>query len=504
MVPLKNKVGLLLGPILALTLLVFFDLKPGEPAVTRTAAVVLLMTVWWVTEAIPIPVTALLPVVLYPMLSIMPGKVVAPLYFNHIIFLFVGGFIMALAMEKWGLHRRIALRIILLIGASQKRIILGFMAASFVLSMWISNTATTMMMMPIAMAIILKLKESYPEMAKTRFATGLLIGIAYAASIGGIATLIGTPPNAAFARIFQISFPRAPEISFTNWFMFGVPFSLVFLIIAWLIVASMSVSRKTSIREMSSETFKQEASRLGKITYEEIVVLILFIIMALLWLFRRDIELGSITIPGWAGMIAAPGYIDDGTIAIAVALLLFIIPAKQEKAGRLMDWATANKLHWGIVLLFGGGFALASGFKESGLSVWIGEQLIGLQHFPTVGIVGSVCTAITFLTELTSNTATTQIILPILGSLAVAIKINPLLLMIPATLSASCAFMLPIATPPNAIVFGSGEVTMKDMIRLGILLNLVGIILVTAYMFLVGVILFHINISQMPVWAIYH
>jgi len=479
----------------------FFDLDPGNPIVTRAAAVALLMAVWWITEAIPIPATALLPVVLFPLLGIMKGKVVAPIYFNHIIFLFIGGFIMALAMQKWNLHRRIALRIILLIGISPKRILLGFMVATWFLSMWISNTATTMMMVPMAMAIILKLKDTFGEKAVSRFSVGLLLGIAYAASIGGTATLIGTPPNLSFSRIFKIYFPGAPEITFASWFVFGLPFAVVFLIIAWGTLTRLFISRKDPFAA-DMTVFKEEYNHLGKIRYEEGVVLFLFVLLAVLWLFRGDINVGSFTIPGWTTIMPVPGFIDDGTIAIAIAMLLFIIPSRRKKGERLMDWKTASKLHWGIVILFGGGFALASGFKESGLSVWLGEQMAGLGSFSPVFLVASVSATLTFLTELTSNTATTEMILPILGSLSTAIRVNPLLLMIPATLSASCAFMLPVATPPNAIVFGTGEVRMQDMIKTGIILNLIGVVLVTLFIYVLGTTVFEIDLGRFPDWAI--
>lgn len=498
---IKQRIGLIGGALTALMTLLFFDLQPGNPIVTRMAAVAVLMAVWWVTEAIPIPATALLPVALFPLLGIMKGKAVAPIYFNYIIFLFIGGFIMALAMQKWNLHRRIALRIILLIGVSPKRIILGFMAATWFLSMWISNTATTMMMMPMAMAIIAKLKESFGKKAVSKFSIGLLIGIAYAASVGGTATLIGTPPNLSFSRIFKIYFPDAPEITFASWFVFGLPFAVVFLVVAWRLLTWLFVPRKQSFTT-DMALFKQEYRRLGKMRFEEGMVFFLFILLAALWLFRGNIDLGSFTVPGWTTIMPVPGFIDDGTIAIAIAMLLFIIPARSEGRGRLMDWKTASKLHWGIVLLFGGGFALASGFKESGLSIWLGEQLTGVGRFSPVLIVMVVCTMLTFLTELTSNTATTEMILPILGSLSVAIQVNPLLLMIPATLAASCAFMLPVATPPNAIVFGTGEVRMQDMIKSGIVLNLIGVLLITLFIYLIGTTVFEIDLGQMPDWAI--
>ncbi len=500
---MKQNIGLIGGAVAALAVLVFGNFQPGHPEVTRCAAVAILMAVWWITEAIPIAATALLPVALFPLLGIMKGKVTAGLYFNDIIFLFIGGFIIALAMERWNLHRRIALRIILFIGAGRSRIMLGFMAATFFLSMWISNTATTMMMVPMAMAIIAKMKESFGEEKVGHFATGLLLAIAYAASIGGTATLIGTPPNMAFSKILTISFPNAPEISFTQWMIFGTPVAVVFLLLTWLLLSRLFVPRGP---KMMADTglFREEHRQLGPMKYEEKVISVLFALVAFLWLFRKSIDLGGFVIPGWSSLFPEPGFIDDGTVAISVALLLFMIPARSRIEGRrvrLMNWRTANKLHWGIVILFGGGFALAAGFEKSGLAAYVGQQLVGLHQLPPLIIVMAVCTLLTFLTEVTSNTATTQIFLPILASLAVAINVNPLLLMIPATLSASCAFMLPVATPPNAIIFGSGEVRMTDMMRTGIYLNLLGIVLITAAIYFLGVHVFGIDLSAMPLWA---
>ncbi len=495
-------IGLFLGPVLALCVL-FIDLQPGSPEVTRCAAVAILMAVWWLTKAIPIPATALLPIVLFPLLGILPGKATAGQYFNSVIFLFIGGFIIALAMQRWGLHKRIALKIILLIGISPKRIILGFMVATFFLSMWISNTATTMMIIPMAMAIILKMKESFDSKAVSKFAIGLLIAIAYSASIGGTATLIGTPPNLAFSRILAISFPNAPEISFAQWMLFALPFAITFVIIAWYILVRLFVGKKSTLTGDRS-IFVDEYQRLGPMKYEERVVLIIFCLTALLWLFRKSIVIGGFTLPGWSVIFPVPGFIDDGTVAIAMGLLLFIIPARSRAGGDsfgVMNWETAAKLKWGIVILFGGGFALATGFAKSGLAAFLGGQLSGLQGVSPILMVIVICTVLTFLTELTSNTATTEIFLPVLAALAVAINVNPLLLMIPATLSTSCAFMLPVATPPNAIVFGTGEVEIHHMMRAGIRMNLIGIILITTCMYLIGIHVFGIDFSAMPGWA---
>jgi sodium-dependent dicarboxylate transporter 2/3/5 len=497
---IAQNVGLVAGPAAGLIILLFFKLDPAHPEVTRAAAVATLMAIWWITEAIPIPATALLPVAIFPLLGIMPGKAVAGTYFNHIIFLFIGGFIMALAMQRWNLHRRIALRTILVIGSSPKRILLGFMVATAFLSMWISNTATTMMMVPIALAIILKLKESSPGPETSRFSIGLLIGIAYSASIGGFATLIGTPPNLALSKIFVTSFPKAPDITFAAWIPFGLPLSIVFLAFCWLLLTYMFLPRGKTL-DTDQTIFREEYRRLGKMSFEERIVLILFTLLAFLWLFRTEINIGSFAIPGWSRLFPKASFIDDGTVAMAVSMLLFLIPSRSKKGEMLMNWRTATKLNWGIVILFGGGFALAAGFQQSGLSIWLAGHLQTLGGIPKLFMVGAVSTLLTFLTELTSNTATTQIVLPLLGSLAVAIKTNPLLLMLPATLSASCAFMLPVATPPNAIVFGTGEVRMADMIRSGIIMNLVGVVLVTATVYLVGLAVFNINPGVMPPWA---
>lgn len=473
----KQRIGLWLVPLLALVVLLFADLDPGNPAPTRMAAVAILMAGWWITEAIPIPATALLPIALFPLLGILSGKQTAPVYFNHVIFLFIGGFLFAIAMERWHLHRRIALRIILLFGTSPRRLMLGFMAATWLLSMWISNTATTMMLAPMAVALLAQLGDRYGVEHMRRYGIGLLIGIAYAASIGGTATLIGTPPNLSFARILTIVVPNAPEISFTRWMMFALPFSTIFLFIAWWTLAR-SHARGLNVDGAGKEDFRRAYTELGPMSYEERWIGVLFVFLVLGWTLRKF----------WTAWLPEPKFVDDGTVAIVIAMILFIVPSRTEGKGHgaLLRWSDAMRLRWGIVLLFGGGFALATGFKESGLSDWLGIRLAGLEGLPPILLVLVVCATITFLTELTSNTATTEMVLPILAALAGAIHMDPLQLMIPATLSASCAFMLPVATPPNAIIFGTGRVTMQDLMRAGLKLNLIGIVLITVwtYMFL--------------------
>ena len=488
------------GPFVALIFIIFFDLEPGKPAITRTAAVALWMALWWITEIIPLAATALLPLVLFPLLNIMPGKQVAPVYFNHIIVLFLGGFIVAIAMERWNLHRRIALKMMIWIGTSPPRIILGFMSATAFLSMWISNTATTMMMVPIAIAVISKMTDMFDTAEVRRFSIGLLLGIAYSASLGGMATLIGTPPNLIFVRIFEIHFPKAPEVSFAQWMIFATPLSLFFFIIVWLILIRIYSPNKGQFAG-DSNIFKEEYQKLGRISYEEKVVLIDFIVLGLLWLTRNNIHLGHFTIPGWSSLFPAGEAIDDGTVAITMGLLLFLIPAKNTSNTNIMDWRSLRNLPWNIVLLFGGGFALAAAFKESGLSKWIGGHLEGLSSLHPFFIIICICAMLTFLTELTSNTATANMILPILASIAVAIKLNPILLMIPVTLSVSCAFMLPVATPPNAIIFGTQKLKVSDMARTGIILNLIGIVLITLFMYFWGRWIFEIRLDVFPNWG---
>ncbi len=492
--------ALVIAPLISLLIILFADLDPDNRKVTYTLAIALLMAIWWITEAIPLAVTALLPVALFPLLGVVDGKTISAMYFNHLIFLFIGGFLMAFAMERWNLHRRIALRILLLFGISPGRILLGFMLATSFLSMWMSNTATAMMMVPIALSIILKLEESLGETKLGKYSIGLLLGIAYSASIGGIATLVGTPPNLSFARIISIIFPEMPEISFASWLIFALPVTIFLFISTWLLLYFM-YRPKYSWETVHITDFRKEYQTLGKAGFEEKIVFTLFIILALLWIFRSGFTIQNFVIPGWSKLFNHPKYINDGTVAIFIALLLFIIPSKKKKGERIMNWETASKIPWNIVLLFGGGFALAKGFVVSGLSVWFGEQLAGLASISPIGLTFANVSMMSLLTELTSNTATTEMILPILAGLSTTIKINPLLLMVPATLAASLAFMLPVATPPNAIVFGTNRIKIKDMVKTGILLNIVGIVIATLVMYFWGTVVFNIDVSVFPDWA---
>jgi sodium-dependent dicarboxylate transporter 2/3/5 len=499
--PLVRWVGLLGAPLAAILILLFCDLQPGQPAVTRTLAVAVLMAGWWVTEVIPLAATSLLPVVLFPLLGVLDGKTVSASYFNHVIFLFIGGFMVALAMERWNLHQRIALKILMTIGVSPARILLGFMLATAILSMWISNTATVMMMLPIAMAVIRRLEEMAGGSRTSRYSIGLLLGIAYSASVGGIATLVGTPPNLVFVRILNISFPRAPEISFAAWFIFALPLSVLFFTVVWGFLYWRFRPGDEGFVQMDSAVFSEQYKELGPMSGEEKVVLLDFTLLAVLWLTRSDISLGPISLTGWAHLFPAAEYINDGTVAVALALVLFIIPSRSERGRTVMDWRTANKLPWNIVLLFGGGFALAEGFAVSGLSLWLGRQLHVLEGWHPLLMIIIICLLVTFLTELTSNTATSQILLPVFGGLAVGMEVNPLLFMIPATISASMAFMLPVATPPNAIVFGTERLRIMDMVKTGLVLNLLGALLIALAVYFWGGLVFNLGLTGLPSWA---
>ncbi len=497
----RRALGLWLG-VAAFALLLLFPVDPDNPAASRLAAVAFLMAIWWVTDAIPLFATALVPLVLFPFLGIMSGRATAPIYFNSTIVLFIGGFMIALTMEKWNLHRRIALNIIRVVGGGPARIVLGFMIAAAFLSMWISNTATAVMMVPIGLAIVLQIEDQAAGDEARPLSVGLMLGIAYGCSVGGLTTLVGTPPNLSFVRIFEILFPDAPTIAFGQWMIVALPIGIVLLAVVWLFLTQVFFRVPEGV-SVDNTVVEREHARLGPVSFEERWVLAVFAVTALLWVFRVDLQIGLFTVPGWSRLLPAPELIDDGTIAITMATVLFLIPARNRKKGdtRVMGPDVIPRLPWNIVLLIGGGFALAAGFQETGLAQLVGNQFGGLGALPTFVMILLVCLALTFLTELTSNTATTEMILPILASVAVATGTHPLVLMVPATLSASCAFMMPVATPPNSIVFGSNRISVREMARTGILLNLIGVVVIATIVYTVGLVVFDINPSVVPDWA---
>jgi solute carrier family 13 (sodium-dependent dicarboxylate transporter), member 2/3/5 len=474
---LRQKIGLFVGP--ALFLIVLFLPLPEDmsPGALKVAAVALLMASFWISEVMPIPVTAMLPIFMFPVLGVMPTSQVTASYGNQILFLFMGGFMIAVAMQKWNLHRRIALNIIYKVGSSPNRLILGFMIATASLSMWISNTATAMMMMPVALAVIEQTRrdagiEDDGVTGSYKFGTALMLAIAYSASIGGVATLIGTPPNAIFIGIIDTLYGY--QIGFWNWMMLGIPISLSMLTVCWFVLTR--VAFKLEQGNIESERahlhIQQELTLMGKITPEESRVAWVFFLVAISWVGRGLFE------PEWLGMVSDPA------IAMAGAFVLFGIPASKEHGGFILDWQTATTIPWGIIVLMGGGFALAGGFSETELTGWLANQLNILQGVHIFIIVLSVVLFITFLTEVTSNAATATMFIPVMGALAITMGLHPFALMVPAAVAASMAFMLPVATPPNAIVFASQQVTIAQMASTGIMLNIIGAVLVSTLSYL--------------------
>ncbi len=497
---LLQKIGVLAGFTAAILIFLFGNLNPSNPQTTIMAAIAVLMAILWITEAIPLAATSLIPIVLFPVMNIMSGEDIAGSYINSVIFLFLGGFMLAIAMEQWNLHKRIALKIITWFGGSPNSIVIGFMISAAFLSMWISNTATAVMMLPIGLAIIDKLEVEFGKERTRNFSTTLMLAIAYSCSLGGIGTLIGTPPNLAFVRIYHIMFPKAPEISFGSWMMLGIPISI--LMLGFTAFMLTKVYYKVDKEIMIDKNFiSEEYLKLGKVTYQEKVVGLVFMLTAFLWIFRSDLNLGFVVIPGWSGIFSTPKFLNDGVVAITMAMTLFFIPSKSRNNSHkmMLDSTVFNKVPWGIILLFGGGFALAKGFTTTGLSDLIGTKFHGMADFSPVVIVLTVAMVINFLTELTSNTATAQMILPIMASVSVSIGLNPLLLMITATLASSMAFMLPVATPPNTIVFASERLKIMDMAKSGIVLNITSILVISALVYLLGSLIF--NLSVFPAWA---
>lgn len=476
--PSRQRIGLVVGP--ALFIIFAFVPIPGIPEnIRRMIAAVLLMAIWWVSEAIPLAATSLLPLVLFPFLGIASAAQAAAPYSNHLIYLFLGGFMLAQAMQRWNLHRRLALHIVAMMGTSPSRVILGFMAAAAFVSMWVSNTATTAMMMPIGLAVIQQVADAVKEKGldidlepgQFNFGVDLMLGIAYAASIGGIGTLIGTPPNVLLAGMMEETY--GIQVSFLRWLAFGVPFAAVMVPLTWFWLTR--VSYPLEIKEVpgGAALIKEHIRKLGPMNTGERRTAYLFALTAAAWMFR----------PLWTRWIPTGEFITDSTIAMTAAVLAFLLPAGSGE--RLLNWSWASKLPWDVLLLFGGGFSLAAGFDRSGLSQWVGDQLVHFSEAPLPLFILAIVVVIIALTEFASNTASTAMSLPILGATAVGMGLSPLTLCVPAAVAASCAFMMPAATPPNAIVFGTGYLTIPQMVKAGFFIVLMSTVLITIFTFLV-------------------
>ena len=467
----RESVGLVLGPLL----FVAIALVPLgiPPQVQRMMAVAALMATWWVSEAIPLAATSLLPLALFPLLGLGSAQESATPYANHLVYLFLGGFMLAQTMQRWNLHRRMALTIVRSVGTSPSRIVLGFMCAAGFISMWVSNTATAAMMMPIGLAVIQQAVEAVEadgsdvdtRAGHFHFGAALMLGIAYGASIGGVATIIGTPPNVFLAG--TMSAIHGIEISFVRWLGFGIPLVLLFLPLTWLWLTKVVFPLEIESIPGGAARIQAELDRLGPMTTPEKRVAVVFGITACAWTFR----------PLWTAWIPTGSFITDSTIAMMATIVLFLTPAGNGE--RLLNWVWASRLPWNVLLLFGGGFSLAAGFERNGLSAWVGDQLHVFAQLPLPLFIVIVVVLIVTLTEFASNTASTAMSIPILAATATSMGLSPLVLAIPATVAASCAFMLPAATPPNAIVFGTGYFTVPQMVKAGIGVNLIGVILVS-------------------------
>ncbi|OVE84484.1 SLC13 family permease [Natronolimnobius baerhuensis] len=512
---LRQKIGFVLGPLLFA--LIYLSPTPEglTPEGQAVAAVTAWVAVWWMSEAIPIPATSLLPIPLFPLTGALPAEDTTPSYADPLIFLFMGGFFLAMAMQRWGLHRRIALRTIKAVGTEPSRLILGFMIATAFLSMWVSNSATVMMMVPIALAVIYQTADLIDEtgldidtsQGNFSFGVALMLCIAYGASVGGVATLIGTPPNILFAG--QASELFGESISFAQWMLYGVPISLVGLATVYLYVTRLAMSPQFDELPIGADTIDRQLSDLGVMGKQEKLVLVVFIGMAVTWIGASLIgqfDSSPAIVPGAIALVLDPIFgvpvpeDADTVVAIGGAMILFTLPTTTESGDHtfLLDWENAVDIPWGVILLFGGGLAIAAGFGDTGLAAWIGEQLQALAGVPMVLILLSVVVMTIFLTEVTSNTATTAMLMPILAGVAVGIGVHPFGLMIAAATAASFAFMLPVATPPNAIVFGSGYITLPQMAKVGVGLNIIGIILITAVALVWLPIAWGIDIGTLP------
>ena len=474
---MQKKIGFILGPLTFITLMLIGPFEGLSHSAHSILSSTLWIAIWWITETIPIAATALIPIVLFPLSGGLDLSATTASYGHKFVFLYLGGFLIAIGIEKWNLHKRIAINIISFIGVDARRVILGFMLATAFLSMWISNTATSVMMLPIGIAIIKQLNEN------KIFGKALMLGIAYSASIGGVATLIGTPPNLVLAGV--VSEIYGHEITFSQWFLFGFPISIILLFFCWIYLTRVAYKFESNSFPGGKAEIQTIKKELGPISYEEKLVAIVFALAGLCWI-SRSFFLQKI-LPS----------LDDTIIAISFGLLLFILPSKQ-KSTALLSWRDTINLPWGIIILFGGGMALARAFETSGLALWLGELMTSFSVLPLFLLILLLIAAVNFLTEITSNLATTAMLLPVLAPLALEINIHPFGLMVGAAVAASCAFMLPVATPPNAVVFGSGYLKIQDMVTRGVIMNIFSIILITLMVYIILPIVWGIELSYFP------
>ena len=500
----RKTLGIAIGLLLfAVVLLLPAPEGMSHPA-KKAAAVTILMAVWWMTEAIPISATGLVPLALFPLLGILDAKSTTVNYGNSIILLLLGGFFVAKAIELHNLHRRIALLIISRMGTDKRLILLSVILATAGISMWIANITVALLMLPIGIAIASLEGDAGDGDRRSKFGVALMLAIAYSATIGGLGTLVGTTSNMIFAGMTKSLYPEAPEFGFLQWLLIGFPLVVILVPAMWVYMVWF-FDIKGSLPG-SKEMIRQELHSLGPMSKPERRVLAIFVLTALGWVFREDIAINAFTIPGWSSLIGIQHYADDATVAIAGALLMFCIPTgiklPEGKKGPafLLDWEAARTVPWGVMVLVGGGYAIAAGFTSTGLVEWIGRELAFMVTLPTPVVLLAIVVCISLFTEVCSNTATANIFLPILATMAVAGNFHPYLLMIPGTIASSFAFMLPSGTGPNAVVFGSGRVTIPEMAWCGVWLKVISIVLVTLLMYLIAAPVFGAY-GGLPEWA---
>ncbi len=493
---MKNiKYNGLIGGIVFLIIVLMLPVPAGMSVSARNAgAVALLMAIWWITEAIPVFATAFLPMVLFPLLKILPAGETAINYGHDLVLMMISGFFIAKAIETQNLHKRIALMLIRALGTSRSRILMSIMIATAFLSMWIANVTAALMMLPIGLAIITK--EETLGSANPKFGTAVMLGIAYAASIGGVSTLIGSPTNLIYVGIMAKLFPAAPPISFFEWLKIGIPVLLIFLPLIWYYLVY-SFKIKGSIPG-NRELIEEELKTMGKMSVGEKRVMYIFLFTVFGWVFREGFTFDQVVIPGWSTVLGVGEYVQDSTVGMFSALLLFMLPSGDKK--RLLDWKAAGSIPWGVGVIVGGGYALATSFKTTGLADWLGSQLAFVSSYPTLIVLIIVVGAVLLFTEMNSNTATANIFLPILASMAVASSINPMLLMIPATFACSFVFIMPAGTGPNTVIFASNRLTVPDMAKAGIWLKLLSMILLPLVLYVLIIYVFGIDLA-LPVWA---